>query len=500
MSVNRFVQHSESGEPDRGPDSYTAPIWRVDDLGWVAGLDSLVAVLSDCGDDSRLLAASRGFLEAIGVTEAAALGRRLPDFTLRESAMLLQAASTRAARLGEPSRTIITGRTNGGARTRLEVTARPAPGPEGRVVLEARALRLPPAITEQRRDALFDKLSLVNGGLLYVYDVGRPPGHGRRFDLSPLLGYPLGFSGAIGEAVLDIVHPDDHAVAVQHCHGRVDMPDNEFVTVAVRLKHADGQWRWIELRERVFGRTRAGAVRRVVGFASDISERRRLIDSLSLASKSLLVAEAQERRRIARELHDSTAQHLVAIDLTLGRLERRLDGDEEQRAILEDIREALTAAHREVRTFSYLLHPPDLERNGLDSTLRRFCDGFAARTGLQVSLKLDENRPQLQSVGDLALFRVAQEALMNVHHHARAERVELSLRYDGRCVSLLIRDDGVGLHQSDIETLLSEDSGGVGIAGMRARMEQIGGHLDLVPQAGGLLVCATLPLPREARP
>ena len=69
MSVNRFVQHSESGEPDRGPDSYTAPIWRVDDLGWVAGLDSLVAVLSDCGDDSRLLAASRGFLEAIGVTE-----------------------------------------------------------------------------------------------------------------------------------------------------------------------------------------------------------------------------------------------------------------------------------------------------------------------------------------------------------------------------------------------------------------------------------------------
>lgn len=496
MSANRLIQLTENPDPKSESEPGPTPIWRADELGWVAGLDSLVAVLSDRGEESRLLAASRGFLEALGVTEAAAVGRRITDFTLSETAMLLLAAANRAGRLGETSRAIVTGRTVGGARARLEVTARRAPGLEGRVVLEARSLRLPPLITEQRRDALFDQLSMVNGGLLYVYDVGRPPGHGRRFDLSPLLGYAAGFKGAIGEAILDLVHPDDRSVAELHCHGRAAMPDNEFVTVAVRVRHADGDWRWIELRERVFGRTRTGAVRRVVGFASDISERRRLIDSLSVASKSLLVAEAQERRRIARELHDSTAQHLVAIDLTLGRLERRLDDDAEQRAILEDIREALTAAHREVRTFSYLLHPPDLERNGLDSTLRRFTDGFAARTGLSVSLNLDEARPQLPSVGELALFRVAQEALMNVHHHARAERVELSLQYDGANIALLIRDDGVGLHHSDIETLLAEDSGGVGIAGMRARMEQIGGRLELLAQPGGLLVRATLPLAR----
>src|SRR3569623_944886 len=108
MSANHLIHITESQNQAPATEASSAPIWQADELGWVSNLDAMVAVLSDRGDDSRLLAASRGFLEAFGVSEAAAVGRRIADFTLSETAMLLTAASTRAARLGEASRTTIT--------------------------------------------------------------------------------------------------------------------------------------------------------------------------------------------------------------------------------------------------------------------------------------------------------------------------------------------------------------------------------------------------------
>jgi signal transduction histidine kinase len=261
------------------------------------------------------------------------------------------------------------------------------------------------------------------------------------------------------------------------------------------MRHIDGGWRWVEARERVFGRSRDGGVRRILGFASDVTDRHRLLESLAATSRALLTAEAQERRRIARELHDSVAQHLVAIDLTLSRLERRRRSDDmDQSDLVLDIRDALSAAHREVRTFSYLLHPPDLERLGLETTLRKFLEGFGQRSGLDVNLTVTGVTPVIEPVVELALFRVAQEALMNVHKHAGSNMVDIDLRFEPSSVMLEVRDDGVGLQSSEIVRLMSEDSGGVGIAAMKARMSQIGGAVELLPLRKGLLVRAMAPL------
>ncbi len=359
-----------------------------------------------------------------------------------------------------------------------------------------------PVIPDRRREALLRQVSLVNGGVVYIYDINTLP----RFDrsnlamyLTELLGYPVGHADGAGVGALRrLAHPDDWPKFGQHRRAVAKLPDGEFATLVCRMLHIDGRWRWIEARERVFSRSRAGEVRRVLGFAADVSERRRMADSLAGATNELLVAEAQERRRIARDLHDSTTQHLVAIDLTMSRLERRIGDDPIDHAIVADIRAALAAAHREIRTFSYLLHPPQLEKVGLEATLNQFLEGFQRRTGLHVSFQVQGPPRVLGQVTELALFRVAQEALMNVHKHARASDVDIRLANEPFETVLEIRDDGVGIPEAEVDALLASPAAGVGIASMKARITDLGGVLRMTPQAKGLLIRAVMPRRRVA--
>jgi signal transduction histidine kinase len=205
------------------------------------------------------------------------------------------------------------------------------------------------------------------------------------------------------------------------------------------------------------------------------------------------VAESHERKRIARELHDSVAQHLVAIDLLLFRLEQQMQTGGGQLDVVNEIREALRAAHSEIRTFSYLLHPPDLERLGFETSLRKFLQGFGLRTGLTVRFRVLGAVRAIQSDRQLALFRVVQEAMMNVHTHAGAQHVEVRLIYSPDTIMIEIGDDGVGLSHDQIESLVAQQWGGVGVAGMMARMQQLGGRLEVCAQPKGLLVRARLP-------
>ncbi len=354
-----------------------------------------------------------------------------------------------------------------------------------------------PVMLDSRREALFRQLALINGGALYVYDITEP----RRFDqstlppyLADLLGYPEDHPKAVGPgAMFRLFHPHDRPLIARHLRAAAKLSDGDFATFHWRMRHVDGSWRWLEARERVFSRNRAGQVRRLLGFASDISERRRLSDSLAGATGALLLAEAHERRRIGRELHDSTTQHLVAIDLTMSRLEQRIGDDPTDRAIVQDIRAALTAAHREIRTFSYLLHPPNLERVGLEAALNQFLEGFQRRTGLRVRFQVQGPPRALGQHGELGLFRLAQEALTNVHRHAHAREVDIRLIHRATETVLEVGDDGVGLSPAEIAPLLSGHAAGVGVASMKARIEDLGGALEILPQLKGLLVRAAMP-------
>jgi len=355
---------------------------------------------------------------------------------------------------------------------------------------------------DRRREALFRQLGLINGGMAYIYDIASPRVADRAnlpAFLQALLGYPDGHPWADGEDTLNrLCHPDDRPRLVAHRRALFRLADGAFTTSTCRMRHFDGGWRWFEARERVFSRDNARRVRRVLGFVSDITERRRLLDSLAGATEALLLAEAHERLRIGRELHDSTTQHLVAIDLTMSRLERRIGDDPTDRAIIQDIRAALTAAHREIRTFSYLLHPPNLERVGLEAALDQFLEGFQRRTGLRVKFQVLGPPRALGQHGELGLFRLAQEALMNVHRHASAQAVDIRLIHRPLETVLEVSDDGVGLSPAEIGPLLSGHAAGVGVASMKARIEDLGGALEILPQSKGLLVRAAMPRQRAS--
>jgi len=183
----------------------------------------------------------------------------------------------------------------------------------------------------------------------------------------------------------------------------------------------------------------------------------------------------------------------VAIDLTMSRLEQRIGDDPTDRAIVQDIRTALSAAYREIRTFSYLLHPPNLERVGLEAALNQFLEGFQRRTGLHVRFQVKGPRRPLGRHGELGLFRLAQEALMNAHRHARAREVDIRLIHRPQETVLEVGDDGVGLSPAEIAPLLSGLAAGVGVASMKARIEDLGGTLEIFPQLKGLMVRATMP-------
>jgi signal transduction histidine kinase len=346
-----------------------------------------------------------------------------------------------------------------------------------------------------RRHALLEQLNLILGGITYIYTPGRPGG----FELPALLGRPAAGAPWAEKTVRELVHPEDLSRALKHPGKVLRLPDRTSAAIVARMRRADGDWRWIEAREQVFDRTPEGEPRRVIGFARDVTDTRRLKEALQAASKALLTAEARERQRIARELHDSMAQHLVAIDLTLSRLERHAKSQLDP-AIMADLRAAVAAAHRDARAFSYLLHPPDLRRLGLEETLRRFLDGFAARTELEVRLEVEEELPPIGSLGELSLFRVAQEALMNVHKHAGASVVEIALRRAPAGVVLEVWDDGVGLDGMEVELLMDEGAGGVGVAAMRARMRQIAGDLEILPGPKGLKIRALAPAERDLPP
>jgi signal transduction histidine kinase len=213
---------------------------------------------------------------------------------------------------------------------------------------------------------------------------------------------------------------------------------------------------------------------------------------LERAARAVEHAAEAERRRLARNLHDSVAQHLVALDLSLSSLGLQPPGSEAAGAILDDMRASVAALHREIRTFSYLLHPPQLKRLGLAVALTRFVEAFGRRSGLAAETDIRGEPHPLPADLELALYRVAQEAVMNVHRHARAERLRVRLIQSSASVTLEVEDDGVGLADAGPVGRPGED--GVGIPGMQTRLAQLGGALELVRLSQGLCVRATAPL------
>ena len=222
----------------------------------------------------------------------------------------------------------------------------------------------------------------------------------------------------------------------------------------------------------------------------DITAAKRARLRLRQLSWKLLSAQDDERRRIARELHDSTAQTIAGLAMTLAVLDER-DGTRltpaRRHELIAESRELADSATRELRTLSYLLHPPLLDEMGLTAALRWFVEGFVKRSGIQVSLKIAPDIERLSSPLETALFRVVQESLVNVHRHSQSPTAAIRLAHDEGWIELEIRDHGRGLPPK------VEDQLGVGISGMKERLLQLGGSLTIESNANGTVVLARIP-------
>src|SRR5215204_5550263 len=213
---------------------------------------------------------------------------------------------------------------------------------------------------------------------------------------------------------------------------------------------------------------------------------------LEALSEQLLGLQEEERGRIARELHDSTAQHLVAGTLGLMQITAVADGNPAVLKACAEVEASLDKGLRELRIFSYLLHPPNLEREGLSATLREFVDGFCRRTGLKAAVRVSGSVDYLPFDLQRTVLRVVQEAMANVQRHAMASRVSLVLRQSAGRLLLRIRDDGRGI--VDMTPAGEPQHFGVGINGMRARLRQFGGELSIKTNMRGTTLLAVVPL------
>jgi signal transduction histidine kinase len=232
-----------------------------------------------------------------------------------------------------------------------------------------------------------------------------------------------------------------------------------------------------------------------------IDELRRAERTTRQLAASLLGAQDQERRRIARDLHDSTGQNLIAATLIAGRMQDLMPPA--AAPLMRQLDDVLQQSIREVRTVSYLLHPPLLDEAGLGTALRCYVDGYVERSGIAVDLNVAANFGRLPPDTELALFRLVQEALTNVARHADSETasIRLTRRHtaSGPSVELTIEDAGRGMPQAGRRSLIGGPGAalprqGVGLASMHERLNQIGGRLEIESDVGRTCVKATVPL------
>jgi PAS domain S-box-containing protein len=241
-------------------------------------------------------------------------------------------------------------------------------------------------------------------------------------------------------------------------------------------------------------REESGRVTQIGMIALDVTGKARAEEAIRRLSGRLIRLQDQERRRIARELHDSLGQYLASLKLTIDVL---ANAPQDRRGSL--LAEASTLAQdciTETRTVSHLLHPPLLDEMGLSSAARWFVNGFADRSGVRIALDAPENLPRLPDAVEITLFRVLQEGLTNVHRHSHSPSAEIALKIIGDNVVLRIRDHGEGISRAKLEQYQKDGTNvGVGLIGMRERVREQGGEFEIQSSAQGTLLTVTIPLP-----
>lgn len=264
------------------------------------------------------------------------------------------------------------------------------------------------------------------------------------------------------------------------------------------MRHHTGQYRWI-LDRGVPRYAPDGTFEGYVGGCLDIHGQKEAAQKLRIADDMtrLMKAQDEERRRIARELHDSAGQTLTVLGLSIAQMVERAsviapDLAKEGKEIEGVVRQL----HREIRTTSYLLHPPLLDECGLASALTAYIEGLAERSHLAITLNVAANVGRLPSDMELAIFRVVQECLTNIHRHSGSKTALIRVAREGESIRTEVQDHGKGMSPGRLLEVQSKGSG-VGIAGIRERMRLFHGELKIESNGSGTSVIVTIPMSRK---
>src|SRR5712691_8714783 len=310
---------------------------------------------------------------------------------------------------------------------------------------------------------------------------------------------------------LDVFHPDDRE-RVSEQWQRV-VAEGTPLETEYRIRHVSGDWRWMLTRALpILNPT--GSVREWVGMNRDITEHKLAADALRLSHAELELqvqqrtdslrrlaihlqnAQDDERRRIARELHDSVGQYLVSIKMNLAQVAQ--PDLQKAEAVLSESDQLVEVCLAEIRTISHLLNPPLLDETGLASAARWYVEGFGKRSGIQTNLDLSAHIERLPQAVEMAIFRSLQETLTNVHRHSGSAKVDVGIEIKGGQIGLTVRDYGRGIAPEKLEH--SHTAGGnlgVGLTGMRERVTELGGNLQVLSENPGTLVKVTVPVGQE---
>ena len=244
--------------------------------------------------------------------------------------------------------------------------------------------------------------------------------------------------------------------------------------------------RWTTLRDR------NGKSEGWLEINTDITARKRAEEAARRLSGRILSLQDDERRRIARGLHDSLGQYLAALKMNLDVFRTSKD---DKAKLASDCAEIVDKCLNETRTISHLLHPPLLDEAGFDSAARWYVDGFSQRSGIKVNLNLPQKLSRMHRDVEVALFRAVQECLTNVHRHSGSSVVDVRLSLSAKQIRLEIKDDGRGIPQERLRSLnQGAADAGVGLAGMRERIRELGGSLEIRSERAGVTVIVRIPI------
>ena len=314
----------------------------------------------------------------------------------------------------------------------------------------------------------------------------------------------------------EYIHPDDQPLVLQAIREAV-RTRNPF-QLEHRVRRADGTLGWTYSRA-VPVLNGNGEILEWFGAASDVTARKEAEDNFRKLAQTLdaevrartreleeqsnrvrqlswqlLRSQNEERRHIARELHDSVGQTLTVLDISLELFMQEAGcKSPEVASKIEEIQKTVQQLHREIRTTSYLLHPPLLDESGLYSAISWYLQGLRERSGLEVSFEISEQFGRLPSEVELVIFRLVQESLTNIHRHAESKTASIRIDRESNQITLDVRDQGRGMSPERMAEIQSGRSG-VGIRGMRERLRQFEGTMNIESDSSGTRIFATIPL------